>query len=274
MTVATSLLIAQIVLAARPDLSLLNTGQRLAFDRVAQDEFCGCDSALTLSGCLQMRPDCAVADHLGRLAFLAAQANLPASEILSYVSDRVMGPFCSRQRSIDINGAPVKGPKRAAVTIVEFADFRCPHCKQAAAILKDAYKGLSKKVRFVFVPFPLQDHPISVVAAEASLAAQAQGRFWEMHDALFDHQDEDFSPEVLLKAAKQAGLDLKKFQSDLAAKTFRSKVGRLKDQGVKAGVQGTPALFVNGRPYEIDPTLFTLADRVAMERDRNRGKCQ
>ena len=247
--------------------------QRSVYQEVIREEFCSCDSALTLSGCLQNRPTCATARHLSRLVALGASSGSSTQEILGYLSERVMGPFCAKPALFQLDGAPTKGPSRAKITVVEFADFRCGHCARASQVVK----GLTRahpEVRFVFVPFPLQDHPLGIAAAEAAFAAQSQGKFWAMHDALFALQEEDFEQATLLKAAKIAELDVPKFKDTLGKHPHRDRIRAFKEQGIQAGVMGTPSFFVNGRPYELDEVLFTFADRFAMEKDRKRGQCQ
>src|SRR5262245_8858060 len=105
-------LVAALALAAPGvDLSELSSDQQRVFESVAAEEFCNCGSALTLAGCLELRPDCKVAGHLGRMVARMAAAGVTSDEILAYLSDRVMGPFCSVTSRFDVEGAPSKGPK-------------------------------------------------------------------------------------------------------------------------------------------------------------------
>jgi len=263
-----------IISAERPDPGRLPADQQAIFQRVTSEEFCSCDSALTLAGCLQLRADCRTADHLANLIVRGAEAGLSAEELLGTLSSRVMGPFCKSPATFNVDNAPAKGPKDAAVTLVEFADFRCSHCRTAAPLIARAAKRYGKSVRVVFMPFPLQNNPMSMAAAEASLAAGAQGKFWQMHDALFADRKGDFTNANLNRLARKIGLDMKRFEKDMAQGAYRAQVLALKEQGVAAGVEGTPSLFINGRPYDIDPNLFTLEHRFDMELDRNRGNCQ
>jgi len=255
-----------------PDLSRLNAKQRKMFEQVAAEEFCHCTSALTLSGCLNMRPDCNFANHLAQLVYIGARADIEADEMLAYLA-QVTAPLCSKPAKLKTDTALAKGPESSPITIVEFADFRCGHCAEAAPIVHKTLEE-NKDVRFFFVPFPLRDHPEGIAAAEAMFAAAAQGKAWAMHDALFANQGLGFSAQQLRGLAEQIGLNLTKFDAAMQAHTYRAKVEALKKAALAVGVESTPSLFINGRRYDLDPILLTPNLRLAMERDRNRGNCK
>jgi protein-disulfide isomerase len=142
------------------------------------------------------------------------------------------------------------GPANAPVTLVEYGDYECPHCGTAYPIVKAVQKRLQGRLRFVFRNMPLsQAHPHAELAAEAAEAAAAQGRFWEMHDALFEHQD-DLTPTHILELARGLRLDLARFENDLSARRFRDHVKRDFMGGVRSGVNGTPTFFINGERYD------------------------
>jgi protein-disulfide isomerase len=142
------------------------------------------------------------------------------------------------------------GPDDAPVTLVEYGDFECPYCGMAHPIVKRARKTLGSQLRFVFRHFPLAEiHPHARVAAQAAEAAGAQGKFWEMHDTLFEHQDA-LEVEDLLGYAESLGLDTVKFARDLEAGTFEKRVRDDFRSGVKSGVNGTPTFFINGARYD------------------------
>lgn len=263
--------------ATSPDLSDLTPAQRQVFHSVSQEEYCGCDSSLTLAGCFATRDNCPLAEDLGAIIKSAAAADTTRDDLLLFMSDHVMGPFCKKTLSFNAATAPAMGASAATakITVVEFADFRCSHCRAAAPHVKRA-AGLSANadVRFLFVPYPLNNQPESVLAAEASLAAHAQGKFWRMHDELFALQDKGFTPADIRGAARRSGLNLKAFDTAMAEHTFRPQVDALKQAGSQAGVEATPAFFVNGRVYRFDPAIVTLSTRFKMERHRSQGQCQ
>jgi protein-disulfide isomerase len=142
------------------------------------------------------------------------------------------------------------GPDDAPVTLVEYGDYECPYCGMAHPIVRRAQQDLGTRLRFVFRNFPLaESHPHARVAAEAAEAAGAQGKFWEMHDMLFEHQDA-LEAQDLMGYAKLLGLDVPKFARDLEAGTYTKRVRDDFRNGVRSGVNGTPTFFVNGSRYE------------------------
>jgi len=198
---------------------------------------------------------------------------VPADELYALISREVMGPFCGAKKDIDLSSAPSEGDTKAPITVVEFADFRCPHCQLAAPMVHEAVKRLGNKVHFVFVPFPLQNHPQSLAAAEAILAANAQKKFRAMHDLMMHKTDGIFDDVSLLSLAQKAGLNTKRFTEDLKSGKYKESVRKLKEMGLTLGLEGTPAVFINGRPYMMDSTLLSLDDRLQMELDRADGNC-
>jgi protein-disulfide isomerase len=135
------------------------------------------------------------------------------------------------------------------VTLVEYADFECPSCGRAYPIIKAVQKAFGPNLRFVFRHFPLlASHPHAAMAAEAAEAADAQGRFWEMHDRLFEHQHALDDPD-LQRHARKIGLDLERFERDLRTQAHQVRVREDAAEGARCGVRGTPTLFINGTPY-------------------------
>ena len=142
---------------------------------------------------------------------------------------------------------PSRGPKDAPVTIVEFSDFECPFCRKMAPLLKQLQDKYPQDVRLVYRQLPLPDlHPNAMSAAKASLCASEQGKFWEMHDALFADQSA-LGTEGLKKTADQLHLKTKVFESCLASPKVAAAVEADTQAGVEYGVSGTPGLFINGR---------------------------
>jgi predicted DsbA family dithiol-disulfide isomerase len=142
---------------------------------------------------------------------------------------------------------PSRGPGNAAVTIVEFSDFQCPYCRQEAITLRRVLEEYPHDVRLVFLDFPLSAHPDARNAAQAASCAGEQGQFWAMHDLLFAHQDA-LSPDDLRRYAQKAGIDQTKFDACLSSGRAAPRIDQSIRLGEEVGVDGTPALFVNGRP--------------------------
>ncbi len=144
--------------------------------------------------------------------------------------------------------APSRGPADAPVTIVEFSDFQCPYCSRESATVKKVLDTYGDKVRLVFRQFPLTSiHNNAEKAAEASMCAGDQGKFWEMHDAMFAQQAK-LTPDDLKELAGTLGLDKDSFSSCLDSGKFAAAIQQDIQAGTEVGVSGTPALFVNGRP--------------------------
>ena len=141
---------------------------------------------------------------------------------------------------------PIKGPKDAKVTVVEYSDFQCPFCSRGAATMTQVAEAYKDKVRIVFRDNPLPMHNRAPAAAEAAQCANEQGKFWEFHDKLFAAQtamtDDDFK-----KYATELGLNVETFTSCFTSGKYKADVQNDMKEGAAAGVQGTPAFFVNGR---------------------------
>jgi protein-disulfide isomerase len=157
--------------------------------------------------------------------------------------------------------------KTAAVVLVEYGDFECPHCGRAYPIVKAAQQRLGENLAFVFRHFPLEEiHPHAPLAAEASEAAGAQGKFWQMHAALFENQHA-LDESSLLSYARELGLDMTRFAQELTTHVYAGKVRDDFRGGVRSGVNGTPTFFIDGARFDgdwSDPELFiAVLERVA-----------
>jgi protein-disulfide isomerase len=140
----------------------------------------------------------------------------------------------------------VMGASHAPVTIVEYGDFECPNCKQAAPAVKLLLERFAGRVRMVFRHFPLEEvHPHALAAAEAAECAGGQGKFWEMHDLLFANQ-QNLGHEAYVAFARTLALDLGRFTRDIEQETYAPRVREDFISGVRSGVNGTPTFFING----------------------------
>jgi len=150
---------------------------------------------------------------------------------------------------IDTNGAPFLGNPDAPVTLVIFSDFQCPFCAKLVPVIEKVTQEYPDKVKIVFKNFPLRSHRYASLAALSSLAAQKQGKFWEFHDRLFAMQQE-LDQNKILEIARELGLDMKQFTDDIGGESTKAQLAGDISAGQKAGVRGTPTVFVNGRPAE------------------------
>ena len=147
-------------------------------------------------------------------------------------------------------GSPAKGNKEAAITVVEFSDFQCPFCREAFFILQDVLSRHTDNIYFQYRHFPLDTpHPLARLAAEASMCARQQGRFWEYHDLIFRTQD-TLTDASFLEFAIEAGLDGSKFASCLKSSEYAEYVEKDFQAGRALGVEGTPTFFINGRKIQ------------------------
>jgi protein-disulfide isomerase len=157
------------------------------------------------------------------------------------------------------------GPAGAPVTLVEYGDYECPHCGRAYPIVKAIQERLGKQLRFVFRNFPLTNvHPHAQHAAEAAESAAGENRFWEMHDALFEHQ-QALDDRHLATYAVSTGLDRVQFERELAGHTHAARVREDFLSGVRSGVNGTPTFFINGIRYEDSWDEDTLSQALLQQ---------
>ena len=151
-----------------------------------------------------------------------------------------------------------QGSPDAPVTLVEYGDYECPYCGKAYPAVRRIRNKMGDKLRFVFRNFPLNTiHEHAGVAAQAAEAAAAQGKFWEMHDILYEHQD-DLADADLRSYALKVGLEIYRFDADLSGEKFAKRVRDDFRGGVRSGVNGTPTFFINGLRYNGEHTFDAM----------------
>lgn len=159
----------------------------------------------------------------------------------------------------------IVGDEQALVTLVEYGDYECPHCGRAHPSVKAVRKHFGEELRFVYRHFPLtQIHPHAEVAAEAAEFAGASGRFWEMHDGIFENQDRLGVP-LLKELVAELGLSSDDLVSDLQSHVYAPRVKSDFLGGVRSGVNGTPTFFINGHRYEGPPEFEDLVEAIDAE---------
>jgi protein-disulfide isomerase len=158
----------------------------------------------------------------------------------------------------------IQGPVDAPLTLVQYGDYECPYCGEAYPIVKEVQARMGERLRFVFRNFPIStSHPHAEQAAEAAEAASAQGRFWEMHDTLYEHQRR-LRDEDLRGYAEQLELDLDRFDKEMAEHVHAERVHEDFMSGVRSGVNGTPTFYINGVRHDDSYDADILLD--ALER--------
>ena len=232
------------------DTSKLSEAQRSVFFQVINTEPSACDKPHSLARSLKDDAACRDSQLAAQFVADALAAGAPASAVkhdLPIVIDAL------KPRDIDITGRPVYGSERAPVTVVVFADFQCPHCRAEAPVLRKAVDQFRGRAKLVYKHFTITGHDRAKVAAIATEAAHEQGKFWEMHDLVFENQN-DLSDANIYKWAEQIGLDMAKFKESFTANKGKAVVEKDKADGEELGIQGTPAVYVNGR--QVIPALF------------------
>jgi NhaA family Na+:H+ antiporter len=154
------------------------------------------------------------------------------------------------------------GPQNAPVTLVEYGDLQCVHCRKVNPVIRELRGRLGNRLRYVFRHFPIRTaHPDAQLAAEATEAAGAQGKFWEMCDYLFDHQDH-LDADHLVEYAEKIGLDVERFSRELRDGVYAGKVNEDFLSGVRGGVNGTPTFYINGERYDGPWDLESLTEEI------------
>lgn len=143
-------------------------------------------------------------------------------------------------------GAPSLGPTDAPVTISLFDDFECPYCAQLVPLVKEVLAAYPEQVKLVFKNYPLSMHKHARAAATAALAAGRQGKFWPMHDLLFENYNK-LNPQKIRQLAEQVGLNMAQFETDRIDQKLQQQINADFQEGQKIGVRGTPTIFINGR---------------------------
>jgi protein-disulfide isomerase len=160
----------------------------------------------------------------------------------------------------------IQGPAEGAVTLVEYGDYECPYCGAAYPIIKEVQSRMGERLRFVFRNFPITtSHPHAEQAAETAEAAATQGRFWQMHDLLYENQRRLRVPD-LRDYAERLALDVERFDRELTEHAHAARVREDFMSGVRSGVNGTPTFYINGArhddSYDID-TMLAALERAA-----------
>lgn len=157
----------------------------------------------------------------------------------------------------------IEGPVNASLTLVEYGDYQCPYCGAAYPEVKQVQKKLGSELRFVFRNFPLTNmHEHALEAAETAEAAAAQGKFWPMHDFLYENQKTLGDPKVALAHAKKLNLDTQRFEREIAQHVHRKRIEEDFNSGVRSGVNGTPTFYINGVRHDGEAVAEALVEAL------------
>jgi protein-disulfide isomerase len=236
------------------DFSGLSPVTAHALLRLLRTHDCTCGCGMKVAECRVNDPSCSYSKGVAAAMGDALRAGKNENDAIAAAkaSKWGQGPQPSKLLEdpvvIPTAGSPERGPAGAKLTLVEFSDFQCPYCSLAVAKLNAVLAAYPAKARLIFKQFPLDTHSQAGLAAAAAIAAHQQGKFWPMHDALFAHRN-DLSRAGILAVAKSTGLDMKRFETDLDSPQTKQTVARDMADGDRAGVEGTPTVFINGRKY-------------------------
>ena len=227
------------------DLSALDAFSRSIWVDMVNELLSPCGDPVSVARCVAENRKCKRCVPAARYVARLVDEGYTRSEIRDVYRVRYDD---STKIRLESKGSPILGSPMAPVTIYEFSDFQCPHCRMAAPYLKQVVEDSGGRVKLVFKQYPLPGHSKAREAAAATVAADKQGKFWEMHDLIFKNQErlpaanfEDF--------ARELGLDVKRFRVDMKSKEVEKKVDVDRAEGKRAGVDATPSIYVNDRRY-------------------------
>lgn len=243
------------------DTSQLTRAEQRVWVELVNDLLSPCGEPVSVGRCVSEERACRRCVPAARYLVRLIGEGYERQEIEEHYAARY-----GRDRGVELSleGAPTRGSPMAQVTVVEFSDFECPYCGRAHPILSQVMSDFEGRVRLVFKHFPLSAHPRAMPAARAAVAAGNQGKFWEMHDLLFEHQRQ-LEDEDLEAYAEQLGLDLDRFRADMASAETQRRIERDKNEGQRAGVEGTPSFFVNGREFREPPSALPAYIREELD---------
>lgn len=246
------------------DFSRLSAPAKKELASVLTDEFDYCGRPLTLLASVKKGDACKHTKRLVGLAGAMANDGAPATEILVALSKYNQG-FNGKRAKLTVDDKLCTGPKDAKVTLLEYSDFECPYCGAARPIIEGIVKAKSN-ARLCWSPFPLPGHAHAVIAGQAALFARDGGKFWQMHDALFENQT-ILSETVIKDLVKKLGLDVAAFTKAVAANKYVDEMNASKDVGHTAGVDATPTIFINGRKMTLNLSTESLGLAIDDEVD-------
>jgi protein-disulfide isomerase len=255
---------------ALPGIKLdgLTGAQKTLVLKILREQGCSCGCSMKMAQCRVEDPSCSYSLGLATSVIQSVKDGKTEQQAIEIAKASRWGHVQEETAKlledpvkIPVDGSPVTGPANAKVTIIEFSDFQCPYCVLAVPEIASVLKAYPNQVRLIFKQYPLEIHSQAFLAATSALAANNQSKFWPMHDALFAHHNE-LTRDTMLKIAKDLGLDVARFQKDMDSKEVQQAVKKDMADGDKAGVEGTPTIFINGQRYNGPISLSYLKPLV------------
>jgi protein-disulfide isomerase len=249
------------VTLAGVDTSPMTPRERHTWSSLVTSLFAPCpDVPVSVAQCVQESRPCAACTRAAKWVARAVRDGASESQITHAYKDR-FDP--AGVKTLPLDGSPTRGPDSAPVTIFEFADFECPHCAQAVAMLDAVVEAHPGKVRIVYKSYTLPFHQHGEPAARAAFAAGAQGKFWEMEHLLFERQ-QHLEDADLERYAVMLRLDIAKWKADKDSQAVKTRVSDDHKLGEELNLKGTPTIYVSGRELDVEEDE-SLEERVAEE---------
>lgn len=232
------------------DAAGLSERERATWWRAVSELYAPCpNQAVSIAACIQESRPCPACTGAATMLVTLVKSGASDAQLTSAYAVR----FGRDVQRVDEAGSPAKGPDDAPVRIVVWHDFECPACREAMPHIDRAAKAFPGKVRVVHKFYPLKNHPHADPAARAAIAADLQGRYWEMEAILFDRQHA-LRDADLERYAAELGLDLARFRADMRSQRAGEIIARDKEAAEYHGLEGTPYILINGRVF--DQSLF------------------
>jgi protein-disulfide isomerase len=243
------------------DTSPMTPRERHAFGQLVGELLAPCpDVPVPVAQCVLEKRACGACLQAAKWVAGAVRAGAPTDQIAHAYKER-FDP--STLKTLPIAGSPTRGPEGAPVTIVEFADFECPHCAAAVPMIDEELKAHPDQIRLVYKSYSLPFHTRAEPAARAAFAAGQQGKFWEMEHILFERQ-QHLEDADLERYAKMLKLDVAQWKRDMDSPAVKAKIEADHKLGEDLKLKGTPTIYVNGRELDVEADE-SLDERVAAE---------
>jgi protein-disulfide isomerase len=247
------------------DMAGLSPDQKHAVLKLLREEACTCGCGMKMAQCRMQDPKCAFSRMSATAAVKAIKDGKSPDQMRSAALAENHLKTLDDAVKIKVDGAPFKGPATAKITLVEFSDFQCPYCSKAAFALDELSRKYSSDVRLVYKQYPIaMIHSQATLAARASLAANNQGKFWLLHDRMFNNGNK-LSRENILAWAKECNMDIPRFTKDMDGKETAALVDRDVKEADEIGVLGTPTVFLNGKRYNGELTVADFGKVIESE---------
>lgn len=246
------------------DLAKLDDFQKRVFFRIVNKEASACGKGHSLLHSAKNDPGCRKSFYAVRYVAHLVGSGYTDSEVAEKLQKRFRA---GAPKAIDVADAPMKGNAGGRITLVEFVDYECPHCKRVQPVIRQVLEEFRNDARLYFKHYPLGTHTNARLAAEATMAAHKQGKFWPYNDKVWQNA-ESLTPALLEQIAKDVGLDVARWRKDLESSEVKMRVQKDRQDGDALGITSTPTIYLNGREYTDARDFDSLRDWILEELGR------